>query len=261
MGHCITAGVGFMDGYRSVSARARYASNAFALASASMFLTFLPCITSRTASSESCRRWCAECRAPARSSPARGAAWCWRGSACGSFTQGVVEFEPSRRRTNRTTRSSSSPFLADGDRFQHFGDLLHLPVDFGGADAHAAGIEGGVRAAVDDDAVVLGDLHVVAVAPYAGELARNTRRDTSRRRDRSRTPPASTGTARCRPSSPGLAAHRLARVVETSTFMPRPRHCNSPRQTGSSGLPSAKQEMMSVPPGYRRQQHALLDSR
>ena len=30
--------------------------------------------------------------------------------------------------------------------------------------------------------------------------------------------------------------------------MPRPRHCISPRHTGKSGEPSAKQEMMSVPP-------------
>ena len=35
---------------------------------------------------------------------------------------------------------------------------------------------------------------------------------------------------------------------QTSTFSPSPRHCSSPRQTGSTGLPSAKHETMSVPP-------------
>ena len=34
----------------------------------------------------------------------------------------------------------------------------------------------------------------------------------------------------------------------TSTLIPSPRVCSSPRHTGAVGLPSAKQEMMSVPP-------------
>ena len=34
----------------------------------------------------------------------------------------------------------------------------------------------------------------------------------------------------------------------TSTFMPRARACNSPRQTGPFGLPPAKSPTMSVPP-------------
>ena len=35
---------------------------------------------------------------------------------------------------------------------------------------------------------------------------------------------------------------------KTSTFIPSPRDWISPRQTGSIGFPSAKQEMRSVPP-------------
>ena len=34
----------------------------------------------------------------------------------------------------------------------------------------------------------------------------------------------------------------------TSTFMPRPAHWISPRQTGSVGQPPTKHETMSVPP-------------
>ena len=65
---------------------------------------------------------------------------------------------PSRRRTNRTTRTSSLPVLADCHAFEHLGHLFDLAVDLGGADAHAAGVERRVGAAVDDQAVVLGQL-------------------------------------------------------------------------------------------------------
>src|SRR5690606_26921032 len=37
------------------------------------------------------------------------------------------------------------------------------------ADAHAAGIEHRVGAAIDDHAAVAGQLHIVAVAPHPGE--------------------------------------------------------------------------------------------
>ena len=46
-------------------------------------------------------------------------------------------------------------------------DLLHLPVDLGGADADTARIQRGVGAAVDDQAVVFGQLGVVPMAPHA----------------------------------------------------------------------------------------------
>ena len=85
---------------------------------------------------------------------------------------------------------------------EHLGDLLDLRVDFGRADAHAAGIERRVRAAVDDHAAMLGPFGEIAMAPDIRESARNRRRDISRRRDRSRTRPASTGTAWCRRARP-----------------------------------------------------------
>ncbi len=49
-------------------------------------------------------------------------------------------------------------------------------------------------------------------------------------------------------SSPVSPRVRLARRSKTSTFMPSPRHCISPRQTGEIGVPRTKQETMSVPP-------------
>ena len=49
-------------------------------------------------------------------------------------------------------------------------------------------------------------------------------------------------------SSPGSPRIDWPTSSQTSTAMPSPRVCNSPRQTGSTGDPSAKHEMMSVPP-------------
>ena len=46
---------------------------------------------------------------------------------------------------------------------------------------------------------------------------------------------------------------------KTSTAMPRPKACNSPRRTGPMGLPSAKQEMMSVPPEIEARCRSSLD--
>src|SRR5690606_16745794 len=61
------------------------------------------------------------------------------------------------------------PLLTDGDRFQHLVDTLHLPVDFRGADAHAAGVEHRVRAPVDDQAAVGPLLGIVTMGPDPGE--------------------------------------------------------------------------------------------
>ena len=81
-----------------------------------------------------------------------------------------------------------------------------------------------------------GQLDVVAVAPDVRESARSRRRGTWRRRDRSRSRPASTGTARVQTSSPFSPRTGLPSSSKTSTAMPRPRHCSSPRQTGSVGV-------------------------
>src|SRR5947199_9895362 len=61
------------------------------------------------------------------------------------------------------------PVLADDDTFHHFVELLDLPVDFRGADTHAPWIQRGVGPSIDNHAVMLGQFHVIAVAPYAGE--------------------------------------------------------------------------------------------
>jgi NAD(P)-dependent dehydrogenase (short-subunit alcohol dehydrogenase family) len=135
----------------------RNCASASGLASASTFLTGRPWTTSRTASSTilpllvrgmslTCTTW-----------PVRGAAWCCRRICCRIFLASAASrVRPSRRRTNSTTRTSfvRRPVLADGDAFDHFVQLFDLAVDFGGADAHAAGIERGIRAAIDDQAAV-----------------------------------------------------------------------------------------------------------
>ena len=57
----------------------------------------------------------------------------------------------------------------DDQGFGHLGDAVDDVVDVGTAQAHALPVEGGVRAAGDDDAAVVGDGDPVAVAPDSGE--------------------------------------------------------------------------------------------
>src|SRR3954462_11749015 len=57
------------------------------------------------------------------------------------------------------------PVLADHQGLDHLLKLLDLAIDLRRADTHAAGIEHGVGAAVDDDAAVLGNFAPVAMAP------------------------------------------------------------------------------------------------
>ena len=58
---------------------------------------------------------------------------------------------------------------ADHEAVVHLADGFHLAVDFGGADAHAAGVEHGVGAAVDHHATLGRPRGVVAVSPDTGE--------------------------------------------------------------------------------------------
>src|SRR5262249_31179454 len=60
------------------------------------------------------------------------------------------------------------PVLADHDALQDLRQLLHLAIDLRRADADAAGVQHRVGAAVDDDAAMLGQLHIVAVMPDVG---------------------------------------------------------------------------------------------
>src|SRR4030095_2593315 len=48
-------------------------------------------------------------------------------------------------------------------------------------------------------------------------------------------------------SSPFSPATARPASSQTSTFMPRPRHCSSPRYTGRSGFASPEQETMAGP--------------
>src|SRR5690606_27920241 len=59
--------------------------------------------------------------------------------------------------------------LTDGDAFLDLVELLDDPVDLGGADAHAARVQHGIGAPVNDHPVARRELRVVAVAPDAGE--------------------------------------------------------------------------------------------
>src|SRR5262249_25890152 len=54
------------------------------------------------------------------------------------------------------------------------------------------------------------------------------------------------------------AAIGLPPSSNASTFIPSPRHCSSPRHTGRVGQPSAKQDMMSVPPEIDDRQTSSL---
>ena len=64
------------------------------------------------------------------------------------------------------------PVLPDGERFDDLVQALDGRVDLRGADAHAARIQHRVRAAIDDQAAVLGQLGVVAVTPDAGKRSK-----------------------------------------------------------------------------------------
>ena len=61
------------------------------------------------------------------------------------------------------------PILADDDALDDLVELFDLAVNLGRADAHTGGIERGIRASVDNHAVVRGELDPVAVAPDAGK--------------------------------------------------------------------------------------------
>jgi len=48
------------------------------------------------------------------------------------------------------------PLLADGQRLQDLGQLVHLAVDLGRADAHSTRVQGGVGTSMDHEATVVG---------------------------------------------------------------------------------------------------------
>ena len=240
--------LGFLDWRRS-SSRSLNCSSDSGFASASRFLTGRSCITSRTASStifplfvrgmsETCTMRAGTCR---------GVVFCriCRRMRSSSADESAT---PSRRRTNRTIALVVVPQLSDHQALEHFRQLFDLTIDLRGSDPDAAGVQDCIGTPVNDQAVVFGQLDVVAVMPHAGIAIRNTPRDTSGHRGRSRTRGASREMAWCRRArlsgcGPGGRARRRPRLAC------RVRGLASHHATpGRSDCPPAKQLMMSVPP-------------
>src|SRR5216117_2173449 len=151
------------------SGRLRKCASASGFASASMFFTGCPCTTLRTASSTilfdlvrgisgTCTIFAGTCR---------GVVWV-RIWFLIFATSPSSRASPSRSFTNSTTHVADltwRPGLADHERLDHLLHLLDLAVDLGRSDAHAARVEHRIRSAVDDHAIVPGDLAPVAVGP------------------------------------------------------------------------------------------------
>src|SRR5690606_12308879 len=83
--------------------------------------------------------------------------------------QGIVELCALTQYHEQHYPHISLPLLTDGNRLHYLVDAFHLPVDLGGADTHAAWVQHGVRAAVDDQATVFGLLRIVPMGPDARE--------------------------------------------------------------------------------------------
>ena len=170
----------------------------------------------------------------------------WRGvgadqsSLIRASTRAASSVASSRSRTKsdhaHVASCQSWPITIDSIDFVQ---LLDLPVDLGRADAHAAGVEHRVRAAVDDHAAVRGDLAPVAVAPDArealevgGAVLRAVRIVPEAERHRRETASVQTSSPFC-PTGSGVPV-----VVEHLDLHARAaRHCSSPRQTGRVGQP------------------------
>src|SRR5688572_11376859 len=84
--------------------------------------------------------------------------------------QTFVERKPLLQLDEEHDANVALPILTDDERLDDLVQAFHLPIDLGGADAHAAGVEHGIRAAVDDEAAVLGLLAPVAVTPHVREF-------------------------------------------------------------------------------------------
>ena len=61
------------------------------------------------------------------------------------------------------------PALADDETLDDLVDLFHLAIDLGRSNPNSARVQHGIGATVDDDATVLGERGVIAMAPHARE--------------------------------------------------------------------------------------------
>src|SRR5262249_48481628 len=86
-----------------------------------------------------------------------------------AFHETVADDDPLAQLDEEHDAHIVLPILADDQRLQHFWHLLHLAINLCRADAHAAGIEHRVRAAVDDEAAMLRLRGEIAVAPDTRE--------------------------------------------------------------------------------------------
>ncbi len=82
-----------------------------------------------------------------------------------ALAQGLVQPEAGLELDEQHHPLVLLPLLADDDALLHLVELLHVAVNLAGADAHAPRVEGGVGAAVEEDAAGRGQLDPVAVAP------------------------------------------------------------------------------------------------
>ena len=141
-------------GHDCSSARSRKWSSASGFASASRFLTSRPCTTSRTASSTILplfvRGMSATCTI--RAGTCRGVALARIGVRIRPSRSRLSSEQPVAQPDEQHDALVAVPLLADDQALDDLGELLDLAVDLGRADAHAAGIQHGVGAAVDDDA-------------------------------------------------------------------------------------------------------------
>ena len=137
--------------------------------------------------------------------------------------------------------------LLDRHRVGELGDAPQDAVDLRRADTDAVDVQDAVGPAVHAGRPVVGDLDEVAMGPDAGVVGEVGVVEAGPAGSPG-IPPAGRGTGCGRPG------HRSRRPPD-GRRRPRPRrrdrdceHWQRPRRTGSSGCPSTKQPMMSVPP-------------
>src|SRR5688572_5444861 len=86
-----------------------------------------------------------------------------------ALDQRVVQGQPLPQAHEQDDPLVPFPLLPDRDTLDDLRQLLDLAVDLSRPDPHAARVQHGVRSAVDDHAVVRGQLDVIAMRPRAGE--------------------------------------------------------------------------------------------
>ena len=93
----------------------------------------------------------------------------WRAFGAHGLTnllaQRVVEFETGLQCDEQNHAHVVVPVLTDDNALDDLVELLDVAIYLSGADAHATGVQRGVGATVNDDAVVFGERDIIAVMP------------------------------------------------------------------------------------------------